>query len=147
MNFFDRIRKRAGSETKASKLTAAFLFRGNTYLLDEFDIDFQHDSDGNRYASGDNHGCLIIVTTSDILGDRPISWMMNLHETRDGEIRLVPNVNKLEEGTILYISFKDAHCISYQKVMHPSGVGVQTTLVISPGSVKIGNEEFENVRK
>jgi len=144
MNFFEKIRSMVWAEKKEVAMAVAFLFRGNAYILDEFDIDFRQDTDDKNQPNSETYGGLITITTSDVPDEFLTAWMMNLHETRDGEIRFIPNADKMEEGTALYVSFKDAYCISYQKVIHPSGVGTQTTLIISPRYVKIGGEEFEN---
>ena len=128
-------------------MVVALLFRGNTYILDEFDINFSQDTDDKNQPNSETYGGIITLTTRDVPDEFLTAWMMNLHETRDGEIRFIPDADEMTEGTALYVSFKDACCVSYQKVMHPSGAGTQTTLIISPHRVKIGNEEFENKRK
>ena len=147
MNFFEKIRSIKWFEKKEAEMVVAFSFRGNTYILDEFDIDFRQDTDDKNQPYSETYGGLITITTSDVPDEFLTAWMMNLHETRDGEIRFIPDANQMAEGAVLYVLFKDAYCVSYQKVMHPSGIGTQTTLIISPRYVKIGNEEFENKRK
>jgi hypothetical protein len=152
MRFLEGLRSRwfdktATEKEKEEATLAVFLFRGKTYILDDFDINFLQDTDDKHKPNSETYGGLISISTSEVVDEALTTWMMNLYETRDGEIRLIPEAGKLTAGASLIISFKDAYCVGYHKVMQQSGIGLQTKMTIAPRSVKIGNEEFETKRK
>lgn len=148
MGFFDRIRKgRLFFGKQKPAIVVEFLFREKKYILEEFDIDFRQDINEKNQPDSEVYGGLITITISEPPSENLTAWMMNLQEKRDGEFRFLVNSAKIVEGAALQISFKEAYCVSYQKVIHPIGAGLLTTLIISPKTIKIGNEEFENIRK
>lgn len=132
MGFFSKIRSsRLFFGKKEPSLIVRFEFRGKMYIVEEFDLDFNQ-----------NVG-LITITISDIPDDSINDWVMDSYQKRDGEFRFLSNDGMIREGAQLQITFKDAYCLDYQKVINPTGAGVLTTLVISPRYLRIGNEEFE----
>jgi hypothetical protein len=148
MGFFDRIRKgKLFFGKKEPSIVVAFFFREKRYILEEFDMDFRQDTNDKNQPESDVYGGLITLTISETPDEWLTAWMMNLQEKHDGELRFLINAPKIMESAALHIVFKDAYCVSYQKVIHPAGAGLLTTLIISPRVVKIGQEEFENKRK
>lgn len=145
MGFFDRIRKgKLFFGKKEPSIVVEFAFRGQKYILEEFDIEFKQDVNDKNKPDSETYGGLITITISDTPDEWINLWMMNLHEKRDGEFRFLSNDGRIVEGAQLKISFKDAFCVDYQKVMNPNGAGLLTTLMISPRYIRMGNEEFEN---
>jgi hypothetical protein len=145
MGFFDRIRKGKLFFGKTEpQIVVEFLFKGKKYVLEAFDMDFGQDTNARNQPEGEVSGGVITFTISEPPDEWLTAWMLNLNERRDGEFRFLINSYKITESAALNIAFKEAVCVSYQKVIHPVGVGLLTTLVISPRWVRVGNEEFEN---
>ncbi len=146
MGFFDRIRKGRlfFGKTETPSLVVEFLFRGKKYILEEFDLEFRQDVNDKNKPGSEVYGGIITLTISETPGEQINVWMMNPYEKRDGEFRFLANESKIVEGAVLHITFKEAYCISYQKVMNPKGAGLLTTLIISPCKLQVGREEYEN---
>jgi hypothetical protein len=146
MGFLDRIRKgKLYFGKKTPLIVVQFLFRGKTYILEEFDMSFSQDED-TRTQDG-SAGNLISITISEPADENINQWMVNAYEKRDGEFRFFVNTPRITESAALFVSFRDAYCIAYHKEIHPVGAGLLTRLTILPGSVKIDSEEFEIGRK
>lgn len=149
MSFFDRFRKGKlfyGS-SKLPPIVVVFLFGGKRYILEEFDLEFNQGVDHKNKPDSDVKGGLITLTISETPGTDLTKWMMNNLERRNGEFRFFSNKEKIDEGSLLDISFKDAYCISYQKVIVPKGLGVLTTMILSPRLLQIGEETYESCWK
>jgi len=143
--FFSRIRKgKLYAGKKEPAMVVHFIHRGHTYILEEFDLDFMQDVNDKNKPDGDTYGGLLTLTISEEPKEELFAWMMNTLEKQGGEIRLLANEEKITEGALMQISFKDAYCISFQQVMSPGGSGVLTTFVISPRHLQIDKEIFEN---
>lgn len=145
MGFFDKIRSgRLFFGKKEPTMVIHFLLGEAIYVVEEFDLEFKQDVNSKGKPDSIVYGGKLTVTISDIPNDNINQWMMDCYKRQDGEFRFLVNEDKIQEGALLHIQFKDAYCIDYQKVMNPQGAGVLTTLVISPHYLRIGNEEFEN---
>jgi hypothetical protein len=70
--------------------------------------------------------------------------MVQPYLLRNGVIKFFANKEKVRKNALLTISFQDAYCVEYKKNMDTSNLGLLTTLLISPRTIKMGNEEFEN---
>jgi hypothetical protein len=145
MGFFDRIRKgKLFFGKKVPSVVVKFFFRGQTYILEEFDIEFRQDTDEKNHPCDEMRGGIITVTISEPPSEQLTEWMINSYEKRDGEFHFFRNDNKIRESAIMYIFFRDAYCTACHKTAHPQGAGLLTALVITPRWIRIGNEEFEN---
>lgn len=146
MGFFDRFRsgKLFFGNSKMPSLVVAFIFKGRRYILEEFDLEFSQDVDSRSRPDSDVKGGLITLTLSDPPGSDLTKWMMNDLERQSGEFRFFANKAKIDEGSLLDISFNDAYCISYQKVIVPGGSGVLTTLILSAHRLQIGEDTYES---
>lgn len=145
MGFLKKIRSgRLYFGKKEPSMIVRFEFRGKEYIVEEFDLEFTQDVNDKGRPDSLIHGGLITVTLSDIPDDSINSWVMDTFQKRDGEFRFLTNDGMIREGAQLQILFKDAYCVNYRKVINPVGFGVLTTLVISPGYLRVGNEEFES---
>lgn len=145
MGFFDKIRSgRLFFGKREPTMVVHFLLGGMTYVVEEFDMEFKQDINSKGKPDSDVYGGKLTVTISDTPNDAINQWMMDCYKKQDGEFRFLVNEDKIQEGALLHIQFKDAYCIDYQKVMNPQGAGVLTTIVISPKYLRVGNEEFEN---
>lgn len=146
MGLFDRFRsgKAFFGSSKLPSVVVAFIFNGKRYILEEFDLEFDQDVDSKNRPDSDVKGGLITLTISEPPGDDLTKWMMNDLERQNGEFRFFANKDKIDEGSLLDIVFKDAYCISYQKVVVPKGSGVLTTLIISPHRLQIGEDIYES---
>lgn len=143
--FFHRIRKgKLYAGKKEPALVVHFHFRGYTYILEEFDLDFQQDVNDKSQPDGNVYGGLLTLTISEEPKEVLFKWMMNTLEKQDGEIRFLTNNGKITEGAAMQIAFKDAYCISFQQVMSPQGAGMLTTFLVSPRHLQIDKEVFEN---
>lgn len=143
--FFNRIRKgKLYAGKKEPAVVVHFQFKGHTYILEEFDLDFRQDVNDKSKPEGDTYGGLITLTISEEPKEELFGWMMNSLEKQGGEIRFLANKEKITEGALMQISFKDAYCISFQQVMSPQGAGMLTTFVLSPRHLQIDTEVFEN---
>lgn len=143
--FFDRMRKgKLYAGKKEPAIVVHFHYKGHTYILEEFDLDFRQDVNDKNKPDGDTYGGLLTLSISEEPKEALFSWMMNTLERQDGEIRFLMNEEKITEGALMQIVFKDAYCISFQQGMSPQGSGVMTTFVISPRHLRIDKEIFEN---
>ena len=125
-------------------LVAKFTFMEETYILENFDIGFTQEVNEKGKPGGLPYGGIMTLTLSETPDANINEWMMRERMMRDGEIRVFSNKSKIDESSVLDITFKDAYCIKYKKQMNALGGGLRTTLIISPRYVKIGVEEFEN---
>lgn len=145
MGFFDKIRSgRLFFGKKEPTMVVHFLFNGEKYIVEEFDLEFKQGVNSEGRPDSSVSGGIITVTISDSPSDAINQWMVNCYKKEEGRFRFFLNDGKMQEGSLLDILFKRAYCIDYQKVISPQGAGVLTTLVISPQYLNIGNEEFEN---
>lgn len=145
MGFFDRIRRgKLFFGKKEPPVIVKFFFRGQIFILEEFDMEFRQETDEKNRPSGEVYGGFITVTVSEPPGEQLTEWMINPYERRDGEFRFLRNEGKIQEGALLHVLFRDAYCTEYHRTAHPQGAGLLTTLVISPRRIRIGKEEFEN---
>lgn len=146
MGFFDLFRKGKlfAGQSKPPTMVVAFFFRGRKYILEEFDLEFNQDIDNRNRPDSDVKGGLITLTISETPDSDLTTWMINSLERRDGELRFFANEEKIDQGSLLDIIFKDAYCISYQKILNPKGSGALTTLIISPHKLQIGQEVYES---
>jgi len=143
--FFERIRKgKLYADKKEPAMVVHFQFKGYTYVLEEFDLDFRQDVSDKNKPDGDTYGGLMTLTISEEPKAELFAWMMNTLEKQNGEIRFLANEEKITGGALIQMSFKDAYCISFQQVMSPQGAGVLTTFVISPRYLQVDKEIFEN---
>ena len=132
------------SPSRIPDFVAKFTFMEDTYILEDFDISFTQEVNEKGRPGGLPYGGMMTLTLSETPNANINEWIMREKMLRDGEIRMFPNKNKVDESSVLNITFKDAYCIRYKKQMDALGGGLRTTLVISPRYVKIGGEEFEN---
>lgn len=146
MGFFDLFRKGKlyAGQKKLPMMVVKFFFRGQEYIIEEFDLDFKQDVDDKSRPHGETYGGLITLTISQTADSLLTAWMMNSFEKQNGEFRFLVNEKKITEGAAMHLTFKEGYCIGYQQVMNPQGAGLLTTLIISPHSVKVGTEEFVN---
>lgn len=146
MGLFDRFRggKVFFGSSKMPIVVVAFIFKGKRYILEEFDLEFIQEVDDKNRPDSEVKGGLITLTISEAPESDLTKWMMSNFERQGGEFRFFSNKEKIDEGSLLDISFKDAYCISYQKVIVPGGSGVLTTLILSPRWLRIGEEIYES---
>lgn len=146
MGFFDKIRsgRLFFGKQEIPTMIVHFLFKGQTYIVEEFDLNFKQDVDSKGRPDSSVYGGQMTITMSDLPDENINQWMMDSYKKEEGEFRFFANEGKIQEGALLQIRFKDAYCIDYQKTINPRGNGVLTTLIISPRYLNIGAEEFEN---
>lgn len=122
-----------------------FFFMDKTYIVEDFDLSFKQDI--NTYKNRPDsmtYGGILTITLSEPPAPEINEWMMQTYVAKSGEIGFFPNKSKITDSALLTIYFFDAYCVKYHKEINTSGVGLLTTLTISPRRIKIGNEEFEN---
>jgi len=152
MNFLQKIATgrlfaRKSEKDKPSRipdLVAKFFFMDKTYILENFDISFMQEVNEKGKPGGLPSGGIMTLTLSETPDATINEWIMRETLMRDGDIKIFPNKSKIDDSSILNITFKDAYCVRYKKHMDTLGGGLHTTLFISPRYVKIGHEEFEN---
>lgn len=144
MKFFDKIlnRRLYASSKKLPEQVIKFIFMDNTYILEEFNLNFNQELNQKGNPEGRPKGGIMTLTFGEAPDYYINEWMCRENAVRDGEIRFLSSDIKVTKGADLIISFKDAFCIKYQKSIQDTGLF--TTLTISPRTVKIGNEEFTN---
>jgi len=116
------------------------------YIVEEFDLNFDQPVTAKGKRDGRPRGGIMTLVFSETLSDRINNWMQKEGATQNGEVIFYPYKSKTDESALLNIIFCDAFCIHYKKEID-SRKGLMTTLVVSPRSIKIGNEEFENIWK
>lgn len=122
-----------------------FFFMEKEYIVEDFNMNFKQDVDETKNIPGSlPYGGVMSITISEAPDYHINEWMVQSYLLRNGEIRFLLNKEKINESALLTIVFQDAYCVEYKKSMETSHLGILTTLVISPRTIKIGNEEFEN---
>lgn len=116
------------------------------YVLEEFDLNFDQPITSKGKPDGRPRGGVMTLVFTEAMNSSINDWMEKEGATQNGEIIFYPYKSKTDESALLNITFRDAYCIHYRKEINMKK-GLLTTLVISPRSVKIGNEEFENIWK
>lgn len=116
------------------------------YVLEEFDLNFDQPITAKGKPDGRPRGGIMTLVFTETLSSNINDWVEKEGAVQDGEIIFFPYKSKTDESALLSITFHDAYCIRYRKEINTKK-GMLTTLVISPRSVKIGNEEFENIWK
>lgn len=119
-----------------------FLFMGKTYILEDFELNFNQELDRKGNPDGLPKGGLMTLTFGETPDYTINEWMCRENLLRDGEIRFQSGDIQVRKGADLVISFRDAYCIKYHKSIRAEGFF--TTLTLSPRTVQIGNEEFTN---
>lgn len=113
-----------------------------TYILEEFDIHFDQDTDRKGNPDGLPKGGIMTLTFGETPDYTINEWMCRGNLLRDGEVRFLSGDIRIKKGADLVISFTDAYCIKYHKSIRNGNLF--TTIILSPRTVKIGNEEFSN---
>jgi hypothetical protein len=121
-----------------------FTFMEKSYLLEEFHIGWQQETDSRGRADGMPVGGIIKLTFAGAPDYYINEWMLREKLLRSGEIRFLSGDIKVTKGADMTLFFEDAFCVEYKKYMHILKGGLFTSLVISPRFVKIRNEEFTN---
>lgn len=129
---------------EAPSILVQFLFKGEKYIVEEFDLEFKQDVNEKGKPDSFPYGGQMAITLSETPDENINAWMMDSCSIQDGEIRFLKNDGMIKEGALMQVHFKEAYCVNFRKIMNPKGSGVLTSLVISPRIVKIGNEEFRN---
>ncbi len=145
MGFLDRFRR--GSlffKKEMPDVVVKFTFMDNTYIVEDFDINFNQELNEKGTPGGLPRGGIMHLSFGETPDYYINEWIIRPDLPRDGMIQFFPNKGRVEENAMLIILFKEAYCIGYQKKIDTFGAGLSTTLTISPKWVKIGNEEFEN---
>ncbi|MDR3340472.1 MAG: hypothetical protein LBT25_10355 [Candidatus Symbiothrix sp.] len=126
-------------------LIIRFVFMEKTYIVEDLNLNFRQDMDKKKNRPDSfTYGGQIQLTISEAPDYSINEWMAQSYMTRSGEIRFFPNTPKIIDSALLTIYFSDAYCVAYNKKVNPATYGILTTLTISPRTIKIGNEEFEN---
>ena len=120
--------------------------KDEVYVLEEFDLNFDQPVTAKGKPDGRPRGGIMTLVFSETLSEKMNNWIQREGATQEGEIIFYPYKSKIDESALLNIIFSDAYCIHYKKEID-SHKGLITTLVVSPRSIKIGNEEFENIWK
>jgi len=145
MNFFQKIKTgRLFHKKNEPDILIKFIFMNTTYIVEEFEMSFDQELNSKGLPGGLPRGGIMTLTFSETPDYYINEWMLKEEIVRDGIIRFFPNKFKIEESALLTISFYSAYCIHYKKVINTEKGGLFTTIVISPRSIKMGNEEFEN---
>lgn len=123
-----------------------FKFKGLEYTLEEFELNFDQPINARGKLDGRPRGGIMTLVFSDTLSNEINDWIQKEGVTQNGEIIFYSYKSKIDEGALLNIAFSEAYCIYYKKSINIKN-GLITTLVISPRSIKVGNNEFENIWK
>jgi len=135
--------KKPGSY-KMPEQIITFIFMDNSYILEEFNINFQQEINTKGRPDGFPTGGIIELTFAGAPDFYINEWMLREELKRNGEIRFFSGKPKVTEGAELIIRFEDAYCVDYKKHIHTLKGGLFTSIKISPRKVIIGDEEFEN---
>lgn len=145
MSFFDRIRK--GTlffGKKEPNVIVEFTFKGERFILEQFDIEFSQSVDSRNKPDGQIKGGEIFISFLESSPEQINTWMLSSSQKSDGTFRFLKNDGKIVEGAHLIIDFKQGYCVRYSKIINPNGGGTLTSLEIKAKYIQIGNEEFEN---
>lgn len=134
MGFFDRIfnRGKAYSAKQNPSLACELTIDGGKYLLEEFDMDYDGESD-KRYVP-------LYAVFSDKLQPELEAWIANGGKRKEGTVKFFQNVDTLSEGAVFTLTFYDAACVRYRKTTR--GDTTTTTLVVAARGIKILNQEI-----
>lgn len=134
MGFFNKIfnRGKVYSAKQNPKLACELSIDGGKYLLEEFDLDYDGDSE-KRYVP-------LYVVFSDKLKPELETWITNSSKRKAGTVKFFRNTDALAESAVFTLAFYDAVCVRYQKSTR--GDVPMTTLVLAARGIKILNQEF-----
>ncbi|GHT07807.1 hypothetical protein FACS189426_01970 [Bacteroidia bacterium] len=122
-----------------------FVFMEKTYIVEKFNLNFRQDIDPRKNRPDSfTYGGVMQITISEAPDYSINEWMVQTYMMRSGEIRFFSNMPKITNSSLLTIFFSDAYCVAYDKKANTKSGGLLTTLTISPRTIKIGGEEFEN---
>lgn len=148
MGFLDRlIGGRLIFGKREPKIVVELSLKGKKYIVDEFDMEFQQDINIHNKPDSETYGGLLTIAMSEQPDVAINDWIMSSQLQYDGDIRFFLNDGTMDSGAMLNIVFKQAHCVKYQKILNPKGIGMLTIFQISPRIIKVGNEEFENIKR
>ncbi|MDR2978854.1 MAG: hypothetical protein LBV02_00180 [Bacteroidales bacterium] len=136
MGFWDNILKlgKAYSGKREARLACELTVDGQQYMLEEFDMNFDHQS-VQRYIS-------MYAVFGEKLSPELEAWISRSSQRKDGRVRFYRNSEQLEEGAVFDLMFHDTVCIRYSKSAYDNG-HPQTTLVLAAKRIKLMNEEYE----
>lgn len=148
MGFLDRlIGGRLIFGKKEPRVVVELSLKGRKYIVDEFDMEFKQDMNIRNQPDSATYGGLLTIAISEQADTTIHDWIIGSHLRYDGDIRFFLNDGTMDGSALLNIVFRQACCVKYQKILSPKGVGLLTIFQVAPRSLKIGNEEFENVWK
>jgi hypothetical protein len=146
MNYFEQILRGRlfFNSDKLPDRVIKFTFMETSYLLEEFHIGWQQETDSRGRVSGMPAGGIISLTFAGAPDYYINEWILREKLLRSGEIRFLSGDIKVTKGADMTLFFEDAFCVEYKKHIHTLKGGLFTSLTISPRLVKIRNEEFTN---
>lgn len=122
-----------------SHISLEFILDEKSYQVEQFQIQFQQESDSKGQPQNETRGGQFSLTLTEAVGYNILNWAKKSNERKNGEIRFKTETS----GTILAIEFTNAHCISLRrKINHQTGTS--TRLVIAPQEVSLNGTTHDN---
>ncbi len=114
----------------------------NKYMFSNMKISFEQQLNKNKMPESMTQLGLISLTLIGNTDDLIDEWMINSRKQHSGDLRFFKNDVKEIGQSLTNVSFENAYCVEYEKNINvPENVN-ESTLIIYPEILKIGNEEF-----
>ena len=122
-----------------SHINVKFYIDGETYEVEQFDINFLQPTDFRGQPQHEINGGQMTVTITRIPSSNLYLWAKTSTLRKNGIFLFQTDMGM----TVMKVEFTDAYCITLTRQINAYS-GTETTLVISPEKVKINSIEHNN---
>lgn len=123
-----------------SNTTVWFILDGKEYELSQFSISFVQPSDDKGEPQNQVRGGRMLLTLIEAMPENIYSWAMRTGITKSGEV-----VFRTQTGSApLKISFTNAYCVGFDRMINATGGGLTTALTVTPETVLLNETELDN---
>ena len=123
-----------------SNVNVIFCVDGDEYEGEQFKIGFHQPVDGNKnQPEGEVRGGRIMITLSQTVKNNIYGWAIKPWVKKNGVIQFKTGTS----GVIFEVVFTNAYCISLKRSIG-IGIGLNTSLILSPQIINLNGIEFDN---
>lgn len=114
------------------------------YILNEVSLNLCQDSIQEDEESEHSYTGIINITMEEEADNMCVDWCAGPMRLHSGALHFYSVRNSLKVGLIYSIVFTDARCVTLQEEREGQEAAPRTQLCISPHSILIGNEAWNN---
>ena len=124
-----------------SNVNVIFSVDGDEYAVEQFKIGFHQPVDNlKNQPEGEVRGGRIMITLSQTVKSNIYGWAVKPWVKKNGAVLFKTGTS----GVIFEVAFTNAYCVNLKRVVEALGLGLSTTLILSPESVSVNGIEFDN---